>query len=169
MTERFDVIDIECVKDGRWVASIAALPDCVCYGVTKEEAIRNVRELADKIRSSDMAKDGGDWKPGDPMPTEQAPEPTGHFSNEMHTKYLIGDDKIARPAHYARYAIEPCTFIMANDLPYAEGNVIKYICRWRYKNGRDDLLKAKRYIEMILEDLDRKEAGTVTDCVGKPL
>ena len=82
---------------------------------------------------------------------------------------IVGEDNIARPAHYARYAIEPCTFILANELPFAEGNVVKYICRWRFKNGREDLEKAKRYIEMILEDLDRKEAGTVTDCVGKPL
>ena len=30
--------------------------------------------------------------------------------------------------------IEPATFIMSNNIPYAEGNVIKYICRWNKKH-----------------------------------
>lgn len=116
---------------------------------------------------SDGPASDGDFLPGDEAPFggEVPPEPPGAFSDTMHTRH----DDIKRPAHYARYAIEPITFIMANELPYPEGNVIKYICRWRYKNGREDLLKARRYIDMILEDMDRKANGTVTDCVGRPL
>jgi hypothetical protein len=115
-----------------------------------------VQEAEDYVRASDPLMAGmGDGK-GEPWVPER-------FVS------ITGEDNIARPAHYARYAIEPCTFILANELPFAEGNVVKYICRWRFKNGREDLEKAKRYIEMILENLDRKEAGTVTDCVGKPL
>lgn len=78
-------------------------------------------------------------------------------------------DKIDRPHHYARYAIEPITFIMANDLPFCVGNVIKYVLRYDAKNGREDLEKARRYIDMILEDMDRKEKGTRADVVGRPL
>jgi len=78
-------------------------------------------------------------------------------------------DPIARPHHYARYAIEPITFIMANDLPFCVGNVVKYVLRYDAKNGREDLLKARRYLDMILEDMDRKAKGTVGDCVGRPL
>ena len=118
-----------------------------------------VTEAEEYVRASDPLMAGmGDGK-GEPWVPEKFVEPPT----------IVGEDNIARPAHYARYAIEPCTFILANELPFAEGNVVKYICRWRFKNGREDLEKAKRYIEMILEDLDRKEAGTVTDCVGKPL
>ena len=40
---------------------------------------------------------------------------------------------------------------MTNQLPFAEGNVIKYIMRWRDKNGIQDLKKAKRYIDLIIE------------------
>jgi hypothetical protein len=53
-------------------------------------------------------------------------------------------------AHYARLAIEPWEYIRANKLDFFEGNVIKYISRWRHKNGLEDLLKAKVYIEELI-------------------
>ena len=43
-------------------------------------------------------------------------------------------DSVKKPAHYFRYKIEPITFIMQNDVPYAEANAIKYLMRWRYKH-----------------------------------
>ena len=43
-------------------------------------------------------------------------------------------DTIKHPPHYFRFKIEPITFIMQNEIPYAEGNTIKYICRWRHKH-----------------------------------
>ena len=43
-------------------------------------------------------------------------------------------DKIKHPPHYFRFKIEPITFVMQNNIPYAEGNAIKYICRWRHKH-----------------------------------
>lgn len=60
-------------------------------------------------------------------------------------------DMIVQPDHYARWAIEPIDFIMKNNIPWAEGNAIKYIMRHDAKNGLEDLLKAKRYIDMAIE------------------
>ena len=57
------------------------------------------------------------------------------------------------PDHYD-YKIQPVDFILANDIPFCEGNVIKYVCRWKLKNGRDDLMKAKHYLQMIIDRLD---------------
>ena len=55
------------------------------------------------------------------------------------------------PVHY-HLDIEPFDYIHDNDMGFAEGNVVKYISRWRYKeNGIDDLYKAKQYIEMLIE------------------
>ena len=70
-------------------------------------------------------------------------------------------DKVKQPPHYFRFKIEPITFIMQNDIPYAEGNAIKYICRWRFKHKTkeaqiEDLKKAKQYIDLILEHEDNK-------------
>lgn len=53
--------------------------------------------------------------------------------------------------HYKAMAIQPVEFIHANSIPYFEGNVIKYVCRWRSKNGLDDLKKAKHYLELLIE------------------
>ena len=51
-------------------------------------------------------------------------------------------DKIKQPVHYIMNKIEPIDFIIANKLNFCEGNVIKYISRWRLKNGVEDLKKA---------------------------
>ena len=53
--------------------------------------------------------------------------------------------------HYKDCKIQPIEYIVANNLTYSEGNVIKYVTRSRRKGGKNDLLKAKHYIEMILE------------------
>jgi len=53
--------------------------------------------------------------------------------------------------HYQDYDIQPSQFINGNRLLFAEGNAIKYICRHMSKGGKEDLLKAKHYIDMIIE------------------
>ena len=57
------------------------------------------------------------------------------------------------PSHYD-HPIQPVDFIIANDIPFCEGNVIKYICRWKQKNGTGDLLKARHYIDILLNSID---------------
>lgn len=52
--------------------------------------------------------------------------------------------------HYKIMRIQPIEFIYINDIPYMEGNVIKYVVRHRYKNGLEDLLKAKDYIDKLI-------------------
>ena len=53
--------------------------------------------------------------------------------------------------HYKDMAIQPVEFIHANGIGYFEGNVIKYVTRWRKKNGLADLEKAKHYVELLIE------------------
>jgi hypothetical protein len=53
--------------------------------------------------------------------------------------------------HYKTLAIQPVEYIHANKIGYFEGNVIKYVSRWRSKNGIKDLEKAKHYIELLIE------------------
>ena len=54
-------------------------------------------------------------------------------------------------SHYKDMKIQPAQFINQNNLPFAEGNAIKYICRHRNKGEVQDLEKAKHYIDMIIE------------------
>jgi len=68
-------------------------------------------------------------------------------SNRATTAYTtqVGGD------HYKKYDIQPSEFINKNKFMFAEGNAIKYICRHQDKGGKQDLLKAKHYIDMIIE------------------
>lgn len=58
-------------------------------------------------------------------------------------------------SHYQDRAIQPIDYIIANDLNFCEGSVVKYITRWKYKNGIEDLEKAKHYIEFLIEAAKR--------------
>ena len=60
--------------------------------------------------------------------------------------------------HYKEMAIQPVEYIHANGIGYFEGNVIKYVSRWRAKGGVADLEKARHYIDLLL-DLERGVAG----------
>lgn len=52
--------------------------------------------------------------------------------------------------HY-QLPIQPIEYIHKNGLGFIEGNVIKYITRHRNKNGKQDLLKAKHYIDLLIQ------------------
>lgn len=71
-------------------------------------------------------------------------------------------------SHYKGKAIQPVQYIHANGIGYCEGNVIKYVSRWREKNGLQDLLKARNYIDLLieLEGLEKAEFGqqNTIDC-----
>lgn len=53
--------------------------------------------------------------------------------------------------HYKKMKIQPVEYVHANGIGYFEGNVIKYVSRWREKGGVADLEKAKHYIDLLLE------------------
>jgi hypothetical protein len=53
--------------------------------------------------------------------------------------------------HYKNKAIQPIEYIMANDLDFCEGNVVKYITRWKDKGGVESLRKIKHYVDFLIE------------------
>ena len=60
-------------------------------------------------------------------------------------------DKQVGGNHYQTMKIQPAEFVNKNKMLFAEGNAIKYICRHINKGGKQDLEKAKHYIDMIIE------------------
>jgi len=54
-------------------------------------------------------------------------------------------------SHYKTKAIQPWDYIAANNLGYMEGNIVKYVSRYREKGGVADLEKAKHYLEKLIE------------------
>jgi len=54
-------------------------------------------------------------------------------------------------SHYKDMPIQPVQFIHANKIPFIEGCVIKYVCRHRSKNGRQDIEKAIHFLQLLLD------------------
>ena len=57
------------------------------------------------------------------------------------------------PDHYGNSGIDVISFCQANNLDFMQGNVIKYVFRYKNKNGLEDLEKAKEYIDRMIENL----------------
>lgn len=53
--------------------------------------------------------------------------------------------------HYKSMTIQPVEFIERNRLGFCAGNVVKYVCRFKSKNGKEDLLKARHYLDLLIE------------------
>ena len=53
--------------------------------------------------------------------------------------------------HYSKKEIQPWDFILANNMGYLEGNIVKYLSRWKDKGGIADLYKAQHYLEKLIE------------------
>ena len=54
--------------------------------------------------------------------------------------------------HHVNMVIQPIEFILANNIPHCEACIIKYVTRWRNKNGIEDLRKARHYIDILIEN-----------------
>lgn len=62
--------------------------------------------------------------------------------------------------HYQEMKIDVIDFCHINNIPFNEGSAIKYLCRWRKKNGVEDLKKARNFIDRIIE---KEEANLYLD------
>lgn len=71
---------------------------------------------------------------------------TGHYGSdeEIAKRKQIGGN------HYTNKKIQPIDYILENNLPYCEGNVVKYVTRHKEKNGAEDIKKAIHYLRFIL-------------------
>ena len=59
--------------------------------------------------------------------------------------------------HYKSKGIQPIEYIHANDLDFFQGNVVKYVTRYKEKNCAEDIKKAIHYCEMILGHIEAEK------------
>lgn len=69
----------------------------------------------------------------------------------MGTETMSALDKQVAGNHYSGFEIKPVEFIHRNKLGFLEGCVIKRVCRWRAKDGIQDLQKAIHELELLIE------------------
>ena len=75
--------------------------------------------------------------------------------NDMH-KQLNANAIQHGGDHYKSKAIQPWDYIASNNLGYFEGNIVKYVSRWKEKNGVEDLKKAMHYLQKLIELTEAK-------------
>ena len=64
------------------------------------------------------------------------------------------NDTINNPKHYIG-EVEPIQLILGQKLNYCEGNIVKYICRWKKKGGVEDLKKAEWYLNKLIQEASK--------------
>ena len=66
------------------------------------------------------------------------------------------EDMVNNPSHYNQAGVEAIDAIRAATGEgfeyYLQGNIMKYLWRYRYKNGGEDLKKAEWYLKVLIED-----------------
>lgn len=67
-----------------------------------------------------------------------------HYKTHQRAAQVGGD-------HYSKQAFQPIEYIMANNLGFNEGNIVKYITRHKDKGGAQDIEKIKEYCDFILK------------------
>ena len=70
------------------------------------------------------------------------------------------DDPVNSPKHYTQGDMEVITAIEGLGLDYHQGNVLKYISRYRFKNGMEDLQKAKWYVDRLIYIYEQEQTKT---------
>jgi hypothetical protein len=76
-------------------------------------------------------------------------------------------DTVERPEHYCGDGgIEPIRYILSHRMGYCEGNVVKYITRWKQKGGIEDLEKARKYLDFLIGEARLRGAPCGTESTG---
>lgn len=88
------------------------------------------------------------------------------INEDSPTTLTIGTDydPVKKPEHYGKGSIECIDYIkdFLDDeelTGYFRGNVAKYLHRWRYKNGIEDLKKASWYLNALIDHESKKEGA----------
>ncbi len=65
------------------------------------------------------------------------------------------DAAVVHPKHYNK-GIEVWDFTTSHDMNFLQGNVVKYVTRYKYKSGLQDLKKAQQYLSKLIESEEAK-------------
>lgn len=64
---------------------------------------------------------------------------------------MSANDRQVGGQHYNKQKIQHWDYVLANNISYLEAQIIKYVSRWRDKNGIEDLEKARHFLEKLIE------------------
>jgi hypothetical protein len=67
-------------------------------------------------------------------------------------------ERVIHPNHYNK-GVEMWDYAYTHKLDFFEGNIVKYITRWKDKNGVEDLKKARQYLDKLIELNESNNCG----------
>lgn len=109
--------------------------------------------ITDTIWQHPKELPGDDYKgaPEDMKVTKEEFTSWPNFGGSKVEEMRAARDSQVGGDHYKKLKIQPVEYILANNLGYVEGNVVKYITRWKDKGGVQDLEKIKHYCDLLIE------------------
>jgi hypothetical protein len=81
-------------------------------------------------------------------PLERVPSVAPQPSDDIDE---VSDEVGFRPEQHQQWPMDTFTFLILNNVPFAEASVVKYVMRWREQGGVDELRKARRLVDMMIE------------------
>lgn len=91
----------------------------------------------------------------------QNTEPSGNSEGKME-EMSMPEHSTTEPSHYKELAIDPLEYMSVNFtneayMGFLEGNILKYVTRYKMKNGVEDLKKARYYLDLLIERQEMQE------------
>ena len=89
-------------------------------------------------------------------------DPTDFLTTTMRSNVSIDknpDTEQIGGRNYKKLAIQPWDYVIANDLDYFQGSIIKYVTRWKDKGWTEDLHKAKHFLDKYIVTMEEKYKG----------
>jgi hypothetical protein len=96
-----------------------------------------------------MKKKEFTFKTNDGTTTVVSPDCVTEYQSN---KEIPKSSLVKHPVHYNK-GIECWDYVVSHNMGFLEGNIIKYVTRYKHKNGKADLLKAKEYLDKLLEEV----------------
>lgn len=96
--------------------------------------------------------------------------PESHPAQVMtETTKIMSDSNASQVGgkHYKRCKIQPWDYVIANDLDYFQGSIIKYVTRWKDKGWVQDLYKARHFLEKYIEVMEKESFNATERPDGK--
>ena len=69
----------------------------------------------------------------------------------------MSKEKVEHPDHYNQGKVEVWDYVWDHQLDFFEGNIVKYVSRWKHKNGLQDLKKAKEYLDKLITLAEKED------------
>lgn len=70
-------------------------------------------------------------------------------------------------SHYKQGGIQPIDYIESNDLNFNEGSIVKYVTRWCFKNGAQDICKIVHYALLLLREYFNLPSSTIDEIMAR--